>query len=441
MKLHQQQTDKISYLDRIGRGVINTPTKPIVTNNTCPGDEVEIMTKRRKKGVIEAEVIRIIEPSIHRTEPKCPHADRCGGCKWQHLAYRFQTEQKLKLINRSLSEFDLVQRVDEIIPCPEPFYYRNRMDYAFGPDGELGLKEPGRWWAPLDLDTCFLLSKEGVEIMHRIRNWTKTTKLSFWNVKKHTGFFRNLIIREGKNTGERMVMLLTSDQAELNKHHQNELLNLLGDLTSSIVWGINSSPADVSTPEQIKAIKGDLWIHEEINGFTYRIHPGSFFQTNSIMAAKLQDTVRDFCGDLTNKTLLDLYCGSGFFSIAFSGKYQRAVGIELDEFGITNAKTNAKLNGIENVEYYVSKAENYDWIGHAPDVVILDPPRAGLHPKVIQTLTLALPKKIIYVSCNYQRFAEELPTLLNHYQINKIRALDLFPHTPHVELITELTLL
>lgn len=440
MKLHEKQIGVIERLDRNGRGVIESVNKPIVVNNTCPGDRVEIETKRRAKGVIEADLLNLIEPSPHRVQPKCPHADRCGGCKWQHLAYNFQTEQKLNLINRSLNEFGLTSRVDEIVRCPEPFYYRNRMDYSFGPNGELGLKEPGRWWAPIDLETCFLLSKDTVEIIHRVRDWAKTTGLPFWNAKEHTGFFRNLVIREGKNTNERMVMLLTvEEQGTRNK--VQELETLLGELATSIVWGINSRVADVSIPERIETIMGDSWIHEEVNGFRYRIHPGSFFQTNSIMAAKLQDTVSDFCGDLSGKTLLDLYCGSGFFSIALADNCQQAIGIELDEFGIANAKANATLNAIDNVEYYVSKAEDYDWIGHAPDVVILDPPRAGLHPKVLKTLSLALPKKIVYVSCNYHRFAEELPLLLNHYQINRMRALDLFPHTPHVELVTELSLL
>lgn len=430
----QEIEGTIEHLDKDGRGIVKTDTRDYAIFNTAPGDTVKAETRRRCRGVTEAELIEIIKSGPGRTEPKCPYAAKCGGCKWQHLDYQTQLKAKRNAINRTFSETGLTYGVQEVTPAPEIFYYRNRMDYSFGPNGQLGLKQPGHWWEPLDLEVCYLESEEAVEILKRIREWAREQELSFWDNRQHEGLLRYVVIREGKNTDERMVTILASESAD--KKVTDALRAKLDDLATSIVWGINTAISVTSIAEEVLAIKGDPWIHESINGYQYRIHPNSFFQTNSRMAAVLQDTVREFCGELKDKTLLDLYCGSGFFSIALASDTKQAIGIELDPFGIESAKLNAGLNQIANVEYHVAKAEDFDWIGIMPEVVIVDPPRAGLHPKVLETLRLALPERIVYVSCNYNRFAEELPFLLTHYKITKQRALDLFPHTPHVELIT-----
>ena len=359
---------------------------------------------------------------------KCLFAGKCGGCPWFDLEYAAQLEQKKQKINQTL-ESDI-----EVIPCPELFYYRNRMDFAFGPNGEFGLKETGHWDQVVDLDQCYLLSEQASEVMQHIRSWAKDSGLSGWDQRKGKGMLRHCVIREGKNTNERMVMIITSQG--LDDKHVDSLRNVLSDLCTSIVLGINNEKSDVSRAGTIIPVHGNPWLEETINGYRYRIHPNSFFQTNSVMAAKLQDTVKEFCGDLKDKTLLDLFCGSGFFSVAFANDCKRTVGIELDPSGIENARTNAELNNIANVEYHVSEAEKFDWAGIKPNVVIVDPPRSGTHYKVLDTLRSALPDRIVYISCNYERFAKELPALTRHYKISKMQALDLFPHTPHVELVT-----
>ncbi len=364
----------------------------------------------------------------------CKFAGKCGGCPWFNLEYATQLKSKLEAIKQTLKDMQPETCNLQLLPCPELLYYRNRMDFAFGPNGEFGLKETGRWDQVTDLDQCFLLSETATEVMRRVRSWAKDSGLPGWDQRKGSGVLRHCVIREGKNTDERMVMLLVS-RNEKNLRTE-ELKNVLKDLTTSIVLGINDEKSDVSRAGTIIPVHGNPWLEETINGYRYRIHPNSFFQTNSVMAAKLQDTVKEFCGDLKDKTLLDLFCGSGFFSTAFANDCQRTIGIELDPSGIENARTNAELNNIANVEYHVSEAEKFDWAGIKPDVVIIDPPRSGTHYKVLDTLRSALPDRIVYVSCNYERFAKELPALTRHYKINKMQALDLFPHTPHVELVT-----
>ena len=380
----------------------------------------------------------LVLTEAQRVEPRCPHASVCGGCRWQHVDYAHQLELKRRSIAEAFTRASIAVELPPVLPCPEPFYYRNRMDYVFGRNGELGLKPVGKWWETLDLSTCFLLSPQAPEILKRVRDWTRKSGLPFWNVKTHEGFFRYLVIREGKSTGERLIMLIVSDQYELTADQRSELLDLLSPFTTSILIGVNEKITDLSIPQRIEVLKGEAYLHEEVNGIRYRIQPASFFQTNTTMAAKLQDAVLEAAGDLEEKTLLDLYCGAGFLTLALSKKAKRVLGIELDSAAIDAANLNASLNGINGVEFIASKVESVDWKGEKPDVVVLDPPRAGLHPDVITALLQVRPERLIYVSCKYSKLIEELPKFLEYYALERIQALDLFPQTPHVEVVVSL---
>ena len=312
------------------------------------------------------------------------------------------------------------------------------MDYSFDFKGNLGLKQPGYWWSVLDLQTCFLLSEPSVEIMTRVREWTKKTGLPFWDAKFHRGFFRSLVIREGKNTGQRLITLITTSPPEKNyTEHMETLPSILGNLADAIVWGQTDMQADVSHAETSIPLKNNPWIYEEVNGIRYRIYPDSFFQTNTLMAKELQNKVLSYCGDMKQKHVLDLYCGAGFFSLALSKTAKKVTGIEQDSSSIESAKANAKENNLF-ADFYASKVEDYPWEKECPDLVVLDPPRAGLHPSVLKTLMKTLPHEIIYVSCNYRALVKELKIFLEHYTIENLEALDLFPHTPHVEVIIKL---
>lgn len=438
-KLYQPIEGTITRLNDEGEGVIEQPEKrPILVANTLPGERVEAVPFKRTKEGLEADISAVIEPSVHRVTPVCPYATVCGGCRWQHIDYDFQVQTKRDLVDQAFAEAHLDVKVDAIIASEAQLQYRNRMDYTFGSDGQLGLKMPGRWWDVLDLETCFLLSEQTPMILKRVREWTKASGLPFWNVRTHEGFFRYLVIREGKNTGERLIMLTTSDKFTLNDEQKKSFVDLLDDVTTSILIGVNDTITDLSIPGSIETLKGKPFLHETVNGLTYRIQPASFFQTNTMMAAKLQDAVIEACGEIKNKRLLDLYCGAGFFSLALAKQATDVIGVEIDEAAIRAADENAELNGIKNTRFIASKAETFDWVGENPDVVIIDPPRAGLHPSVIETLTKALPERIVYVSCKYQKLIEELPAFLEHYRVESVRALDLFPQTPHVEIVVSL---
>jgi 23S rRNA (uracil-5-)-methyltransferase RumA len=436
MKLLQSISGTIERLAADGSGIISRPEgKPFLIYNTIPGETVNATVTKRTGDGHRARLDEVVAPSADRIAPCCPYAAECGGCKWQHIAYPRQTHEKLARLTATFLEANVPCSVEDIVPCPQLFHYRNRMDFVFGRNGELGLKLPDRWWATLDLDTCFLLSKESVGIVNDVRVWAKSTGLPFWDSKKHEGFFRYLVIREGKNTGERMVTLVTSGSHSL----PDEFVGIIGDRATSVLHGINDRMTDLSVSDKIIPLKGDPFIWETVNRIRYKITPNAFFQTNSIMAAKLLDTVRHYCGDLSDKTLLDLYCGSGFFSLGIPAR--RVIGIEESAEAIACARENAAANRVE-AEYFVSRAEDFDWTGSTPDVVIVDPPRAGMHPRMIETLLAAAPKTMIYVSCKYEQFLKEfigsaanVPGLCTRYRIADASALDLFPHTPHIEFV------
>lgn len=353
------------------------------------------------------------------------------------MDYATQLEYKRGLVNQTFAAANLPLTIERVRPAPEIFYYRNRMDYVFGADGQLGLKVPNEWWNILDLRTCFLLSPESVEIMELIRGWMRKHNLKPWDNRAYHGLLRYLVIREGKNTNERMITLVTSAEP-FSEIARAEFVELLKEKATSLYWGVNPTITDLSLASELHLLHGKPALTEKINGYTYTIHPNSFFQTNSSMAAQLMDVVREFAGLTGTEDLLDLYCGAGFFGIALARYAKTVLGIESDHHAIDLAKENATANNVTNATFLTGTAEAL--LPNLPrqDVVIVDPPRSGLNPKVLKTLIQTKPNRIMYVSCNYQSLARELPTFLEHYTITNQIALDLFPHTPHVEVITRL---
>lgn len=369
----------------------------------------------------------------------CSNEERCGSCGWSHIPYDKQLQQKLSDINGSFKLKKLDLRVDEIMPSPKTEHYRNRMDFVIDFQGNVGLREKGKWWRVIDDHPCFLGDEKIDELFAVVRAWAKSAGLSFWDRKAHTGLLRYAVIR-ATSLGESMLTIVTSAPAA--DAERNTILAALRDLVdiskaTTVVWSINHTITDVSFGDELQVIHGEGVIHEDINGVKYRISPNAFFQTNSNAAPLLLDTVRDFAGDLTDKTLLDLYCGTGFFAVAMTPNAKKTIGVELVPEAIADAKLNAELNHVD-VEFHDAKTEEFNWMHLGGDVVILDPPRSGMHDKALADVIAAKPERIVYISCNYKNFAREMVLLKEHYDIEAMRAIDMFPHTPHVELVTAL---
>ena len=429
MKLYTPVQGTIKSLADDGAGILDVPGRTTKIKFAFPGDVVCATPNGRKKGETFAHLDSMTTPSADRVAARCPYFGSCGGCAWQALAYPKQVEAKRDLINESFSERKLPYRVETVTPAEDIFYYRNRMDFVFGQNGELGLKESGKWYSYLDLNECSLLSPESVEIMNRVRAWVKKHNLPPYSTKTEKGFQRYLVIREGKRTGERVVNLLTTSQFAM----PDDFAATIGDLATHVLHGVNDSITDLSIADTCTVLKGSLDFHEEANGVRYTVPFGSFFQTNTAMAEKLFTAVADACKGA--KEVLDLYCGVGFFALGLAKAGIKAHGVEIDPNAIRAATQSAVENHLTGVTFHSAKAEDVSWKESKADMVIVDPPRAGLHPRVIETLLEMAPQRILYVSCKHSRFAEELPKFLAKYRVTSLQAFDLFPHTPHVELV------
>lgn len=365
----------------------------------------------------------------------CPNKDQCGSCGWSHIPYEKQLAQKLSDINGSFALKKLALRCEEIMPSPKTEHYRNRMDFVIDFEGRVGLREKGKWWKVIDGHPCFIADEQIDRLFVDVRDWVKSSGLTFCDRKSHEGLLRYAVIR-CTTLGQTMVNLVTSaptkaDEEKLLTFFQNN------KLLSTAVWSINNTITDVSFGDDVRVLFGSGCIEERVGEAMYRISPNAFFQTNSYAAPLLLQTVSEYCGDLSQKILLDLYCGTGFFSIALSSLAKQTIGVEMNADAIKDALVNAKINGV-TAEYLSATTEKYDWSIHNADTVILDPPRSGMHDKALADILRIKPKEIVYVSCNPKNFAREMVQLQKVYRVESMRAIDMFPHTPHVELVTKL---
>jgi 23S rRNA (uracil-5-)-methyltransferase RumA len=371
----------------------------------------------------------------------CPNKELCGSCAWSHIPYEKQLIQKVSDINGSFKLKGLTFRCAEILSSPKLEHYRNRMDFVINFEGLVGMRQKDKWWKVLDNHTCFLADEKIDELFTPVREWAQTCGLSFYDRRSHVGLLRYATIRVTR-TGETMVVIVTSKPT--SDAERTTVLSCLSTLSklpnlSTLIWSINDTDADTSFGTELKTIKGDGFIEETIEDIKYRISPNAFFQTNSYASHLLLDTVKEYCGDISDKRVLDLYCGTGFFSIALASSAKEMIGVELNAEAIEDAKINASLNNV-SPEFFAASTEDYDWSKHNADVVILDPPRSGMHDRALADVIKNKPKTIIYVSCNPKNFAREMVQLEKIYNITAMKALDMFPHTPHVELVTKLEL-
>ncbi|MBU2613676.1 23S rRNA (uracil(1939)-C(5))-methyltransferase RlmD [Patescibacteria group bacterium] len=435
MKYGDRVTGTVTGYDEKGRGSFDSVSIPF----TCRGDEVAATFVKRDKGRKVLHLEDVVTAGPDRVSTPCPHAGSCGGCLWQHVAYDAQLKEKRDRINAAFEKAGHDERVDDVVPCDEPFHYRNRMDYAVGWQGTIGLKEYGSWNRYLDLSTCLLLDEETPAILEACRALMRDLPLEPWDARDHHGQFRYVVIRRGKNTGQRMITLVVSDLSRIDVGARKTIVDRLSPLCTTLLLGEQPTITDLSLVERVETLVGDPWIEEEVNGVRYRIAPNSFFQTNTDMAAKLQDRVLGLVGDPS--TVLDLYCGLGFFGITLAKRIPtvRVHGFEIDAEAIALADLNATANGVaDRCAFTSGPAEDLSWKDIDADVVILDPPRAGLHPRVLKTVLEKKPPHLIYVSCNYRRLVEELKDFKTAYRVESVAAFDLFPHTPHVEVVAKL---
>ncbi|MDX1419212.1 MAG: 23S rRNA (uracil(1939)-C(5))-methyltransferase RlmD [Rubricoccaceae bacterium] len=426
-----------------------------------PGDRVRARVFKRKTSFAEARLLEVLEPSPLRTEPRCEYFAHCGGCKWQHVQYEAQREMKRDAVADALGvPVRPTLGADPHDGSGGLYFYRNKMEFSFSAhrwltdweiasgetmdkDFALGLHVPGRFDKVLDLQACYLQSAWSVRLVNGVRAFAKARGWTPWDTKRQRGFLRHLVIRQPAHTDERMVVLVTShEDAERMAAFSDWLRTDFPEVTT-LVNTINSGVAQTAYGETMTTVFGPGVVHDRLGRYTFEIAPNAFFQTNTRQAERLYDVALEVAELQPGDLVYDLYCGAGTIALYLSKHVRRVVGVELIEEAVANARANAVANGVDNCTFVAGdmlKLFTPDFVeAHGrPDVVVVDPPRAGMHPKVVAQIGRLRPERLVYVSCNPQTQARDLALLGDRYRITAVQPVDLFPHTHHVENVVAL---
>jgi 23S rRNA (uracil1939-C5)-methyltransferase len=439
----------------------------VFVDRGLPGQVVRVRITKKKRQFVEGHVVAMLSQSTAYVEPCCPHFGVCGGCRWQDLRYEEQLRWKSQHVLEALQHLAGVEgaRVLPAVPSPQTIWYRNKMEFTFShrcwiehwdPDiappsnvgsVALGLHARKSFEAVLNLDHCFLESPEAIEILREVREWCRASGLPAYNTRSHQGFWRFLVIREGKRTAQRLVHLLTTSQGG----HGAVVEQLAGHLQSrfpqmtSFVHSLTDSKAQVASGDSSRSLVGPGFIEERLGALRFKISAQSFFQTNPLAAEQLYRAILELGAFNGREMVWDLYCGAGSIALFIAAHVRQVLGIEVSEEAVRDARENCALNHVDNCTFVAGDLK--DTIGNLsastsrserPDVIITDPPRAGMHPRVLKALLEAAPPYILTVSCNPATLARDLVVLLEDYQVDAVQTFDLFPHTPHIECLVKL---
>jgi len=440
-----------------GKAIGRADNKVVFVDNAVPGDVADILIHRKKKSFMEGKAVAFQHLSEKRTTPFCPHFGVCGGCKWQHMHYEHQLFYKQKQVADNFTRIGHIE-IPEIMPIiasPLQTHYRNKLEYTFSDYrwltdedmksqsrstmnmNALGFHIPRHFDRVLDIESCFLQDEPGNMIRNSLRQFCVLQGYTFYNPRTHSGFLRNIIIRN-TTLGEWMVIMVFGEEDDANqKRVLDHILETFPTLTS-LMYVVNTKHNDTISDLDIQTYKGLPYITERLGALNFRIGPVSFFQTNSYQAVQMYKLVKEFSADYQGKTIYDLYTGTGTIANFISQGAEKIVGIEYIPSAIEDAKINSALNNINNTCFVagdIAKTLNDDFVSQygAPDIIISDPPRSGMHPGVVGQIIKIRPERIVYVSCNPATQARDIAMLVNAYKIDAIQPLDMFPHTHHVE--------
>jgi 23S rRNA (uracil1939-C5)-methyltransferase len=427
-----------------GNGVARLDGFVVFVRRGLPGDTVKARVTKVQRRHAEAVATEIVTPGPVRVEAPCAHYPACGGCRFQDLAYETQVATKHQWVADSLQRIAGLTDapLEPIVPAASQFHYRNKMEYSFtqredGPT--LGLHKAGRWDEVLEIQKCWLTSDVGNAIRNTMSGWAREEKLTAYDQETHEGYLRHLMIREGRNTGQALVQLVTNRGERFDRERLIEVLTHVPEV-KSIHWSINEGVSE-TTELPTELIWGEDAIEEEIGGLRFRVRPNAFLQTNTEMAEQLYAIAREFAGLTGSETVYDLYCGIGTIGLSMAKDAMTVWGIEISEESVACAIENQELNAIGNTAFFAGNVGEVlaDLRTRAgdPDVVVVDPPRAGLAGKALKRLGEIAAPRIVYVSCNPTTLAGDLKRLSDDYGYRLVRArpVDMFPHTPHVECV------
>lgn len=427
-------------------GEVNPKKIKLTIPQTLPGEKVKVSIERPDKRRVKALAEEILEASPERIGPECPHFELCGGCVWQHWQYEGQLNHKTAYVKEVVGAqgFD-PSLVKDTIGMDNPWRYRNKMEFTFSKDGELGLHEQGNFRNVISLETCLIAREEMVEAALEVGKWAKDHKLPGYNKDEHEGLLRHLMVRQSFATEEIMLALFVTEAPE--GELEEAVKDLIARITEkfpkvqSLLWLENRDWADRTQSEKTHVLAGRDFIYDEMLGYRYRLWFDTFFQTNPTQAQKLVELALEMGQPKETESMIDLFCGVGTFSLPFASRVGKLAGIEIVETSIESAKRNAKDNGIDNTYFLARDArhglvEVLETFG-VPDLLVVDPPRSGAGGKVMRRIGRTQPSRIVYVSCNPDTFATDIKELEPFgYELVTVQPVDLFPHTVHVECVS-----
>lgn len=451
---------KIEKLVFGGRGLARVDGFTVFVERTVPGDEVRARVFRRKTNHAEARLVELITPSPFRVVPPCPYSGFCGGCPWQFLDYEKQLLAKRGVVIEALEHIGRLKEVpvNPVIPSEKKFQYRNKMEFSFSDrrwllpeelsrddiakDFALGLHVPGTFHKVLDINACLLQPGLGNKILADVRRHVTQSMIPPYGLKSHQGFWRFLMLRHSSSDDTWMVNVITSEEQVAWVQPLADLLYEEHRNITSVVNNVNTRRASIAVGEWEILLAGQPFIRDKIGRFEFEISANSFFQTNTAGAERLYGVVKGYAELTGQETVVDLYSGTGTIPIFLSDGAAKIVGIEISESAIRDAQKNCQKNRVHHCQFILGDIKTgLKQIGEKTDVMIADPPRAGMHADVVKAIRNLAPARIVYVSCNPATLARDLAMLTEDYRVVEVQPVDMFPHTHHIECVARLDLI
>jgi 23S rRNA (uracil1939-C5)-methyltransferase len=439
-----------------GKGIARVDGLAVFVDQAVTLDFVSVQITKKKKNYANGRIIKLIKPSPHRINPPCGYSGFCGGCKWQFLKYNRQLSYKQQHVTESLKHIGFIQGavVHPTIPSDLIFGYRNKMEFSLserrwllphemGSDVEtgfaLGLHVPGTFYKVLDIKKCLLQPDLGNFILDDARNFIKNSGLPVYGLRSHKGFWRFLMLRHSAFYDQWMVNIVTSEENNKTLKPFADLLIKKYPKITSIINNITSKPAGVAIGEYEICLAGPPHIKDKIGSYEFEISANSFFQTNTLGAKRLYETVNRFAELSGKETVIDLYSGTGTIPIFIADSAKEVIGIEIIESAVKDAKNNCLRNNVSNCRFICDNIMNcLKKIKKRPEVIIIDPPRSGMHKDVVKQIIRMAPDRIVYVSCNPTTLARDLLLMKEIYHVIEVQPVDMFPHTYHIESVAKL---
>lgn len=435
-----------------GKGLAKPDGFPVFVDRCVPGDRVRVRISKKKKSWAEARLIEIVSKSSLRRDARCRYADFCGGCKWQQIPYETQLAYKKQHVVQSLAHIGRLSHVPvlDVIASDPVFEYRNKMEFSCSArrwlmpeelsDGSItkdlgiGLHVPGTFDQVIDIHHCDIMPEQGNAILAHVREFIRSSDLPAYHLRNHTGFWRYVMLRHSVALDQWMVNIVTRDKNRSVVTRLADSLAAAFDNLASIVNNITDARSGVSTGKEEILLHGREVITERLGRFKFEVSANSFFQTNTRACEKLYDVVAGYCDLTGTETVLDLYSGTGTIPIWLSGQAAKITGIEIVETAVADAKKNAAINNIDNCEFLAGDIRQVlPQMEKTPEVMVIDPPRVGMHKDVVARVLGLGSKTIVYVSCNPATLARDLEMLAPAYDVVVVQPVDMFPHTYHIE--------